>query len=275
MAAGVIGNQLGVAGASNCRILPININGAISEMYSAVIWAADHGVRVVNISWTGADSDTLNLAGSYLKATARGILAMSGVNGTGFLNYTNQPDIYCIAMTDAADNPRSRFGNHIDFAAPGWEIYSTATGSNYGFASGTSFSTPLFCGVVATLFSINPTLGPEDVIEQLKTSAVDLGSLGWDQFYGWGRINFASAARAADASRPMIASLQLSNGMASVTVTHQPELAFALWNTPTLGAVSWGLVTNVVQATNAGVLTLTDPTPVPGGSFYRVEARMH
>ncbi len=274
MAAAVIGNHLGVAGASNCRILPININGAISEMYSAVIWAADHGVRVVNISWTGADSDTLNAAGSYLKTTARGILAMSGVNGTGFLNYTNQPHIYCISMTDAADNPRSRFGNHIDFAAPGWEIYSTVAGSNYGFGSGTSYSTPLFSGVVAALFGINPTLGPEEVIELLKTNSVDLGSLGWDQFYGWGRINFAAAARAADVSRPMIAGLQLSNGMASVTVSHQPTLALALWKTPTLGPATWGLVTNVVQATNAGVLTLTDPTPGPVESFYRIEAQV-
>ena len=149
MAAAVIGNGIGIAGASNCRILPMNINGAISEMYEATIWAADHWVRVVNISWTGGDSATLNAAGAYLKEKARGVLAMSGVNGAGFLDYTNQPNIYCISMTDAADNPRSRFGNHIDFSAPGFEIFSTTTNSNYGYASGTSYSTPLFCGVVA------------------------------------------------------------------------------------------------------------------------------
>lgn len=273
MAAAVIGNQIGVAGACNCRILPININGAISEMYDAVIWAADHGVRVVNISWTGADSDTLNVAGRYLKATARGILAMPGVNGTGFLDYTNQPDIYCISMTDAADNQRSRFGNHIDFAAPGWAIYSTVTNGGYTFGSGTSYSTPLFCGVVAALFSINPTLSPDEVIELLKTSAADLGPPGWDQYYGWGRINFGAAA-AADASRPVITSLRLSNGTADVTVTNQPALSFALWKTPALGAATWGIVTNVVLSTNAGVLTLTDPAPGTGGSFYRVEARV-
>ena len=274
MAAAVIGNQLGVAGACNCRILPININGAISEMYDAVVWAADHGVRVVNISWDGAYSDTLNAAGSYLKATARGILAMAGVNGSGFLNYTNQPAIYCIAMTDAADNPRSRFGNHIDFAAPGWAIYSTVTNGGYTFGSGTSYSTPLFCGVVAALFSINPTLGPDEVIELLKTSAADLGPPGWDQYYGWGRINFAAAAAAADASRPAIASLRLSNGTAVVTVTNQPALSFALWKTPALGVATWGIVTNVVLSTNAGVLMLTDPAPGMVGNFYRVEARV-
>lgn len=274
MAAAVIGNQLGVAGACNCRILPININGAISEMYAAVIWAADHGVRVVNISWTGANSDSLNVAGNYLKVTARGILAMAGVNGTGFLDYTNQPHIYGISMTDAADNPRSRFGNHIDFAAPGWAIYSTVTNGGYTFGNGTSYSTPLFCGVVAALFSINPTLGPDEVIELLKNSATDLGPPGWDQYYGWGRINFAAAAAAADASRPVITSLRLSNGTAVVTVTNQPALSFALWKTPALGVATWGIVTNVVLSINAGILTLTDPAPGTGGSFYRVEARV-
>jgi len=274
LAAAAIGNQLGVAGACNCRILPININGAISEMYAAVIWAADHGVRVVNISWTGANSDTLNVAGNYLQVTARGILAMAGVNGTGFLDYTNQPYIYCIAMTDAADQPRSRFGNHIDFAAPGWAIFSTVAGGGYGSDSGTSYSTPLFSGVVAALFSINPTLGPEEVIELLKQSATDLGPPGWDQYYGWGRINFAAAAVAADASRPLILSLRLNHGSAVLTVTNQPASALTLWRTPDLKVAPWETVTNAALSTNAGLRTLTDPTPGPVGNFYRVEARM-
>jgi len=274
MAAAAIGNQIGVAGACNGRILPINLNGAISEMYAAVIWAADHGVRVVNISWTGANSDTLNVAGIYLKTMARGILAMSGVNGAGFLDYTNQPDIYCISMTDAADNQRSRFGNHIDFAAPGWAVYSTVTNGGYTFGTGTSYSTPLFCGVVATLFSINPTLGPDELIELLKHSAMDLGEPGWDPYFGWGRLNFAAAAAAADASRPRIASLQLSNGMAVVTVTNQPALSFTLWKSLAPGTSAWEPVMNAILSTNAGVLTLTDPSLGADASFYRVEARV-
>ncbi|HUZ07825.1 MAG TPA: S8 family serine peptidase [Candidatus Paceibacterota bacterium] len=37
LAAAVINNNLGIAGMGNCTILPININGSISEMYDAVI----------------------------------------------------------------------------------------------------------------------------------------------------------------------------------------------------------------------------------------------
>ena len=59
MTAAVINNNVGVAGAANCRIVPIGITGATSEMYQAVLWAADHNIRVVNISWTGADEPVL------------------------------------------------------------------------------------------------------------------------------------------------------------------------------------------------------------------------
>ena len=274
MAAAVIGNQAGVAGASNCRILPININGAISEMYDAVIWAADHNVRVVNISWTGADSETLDAAGAYLKTKARGILVMSGVNGSGFLDYPNHPNIHCVSMTDAADNARSRFGNHIDFAAPGWEIFSTTTNSGYATATGTSYATPLFSGVLATLLSINPTLGPDEVVELVKGSALDLGSPGWDQFYGHGRIDFGAAAAAANATRPVISDFRLVNGMAVMRVANPSQLSFSLWRTAAAEGRSWDPVRNTIFSTNGAIVTLTDPSPGAAMHYYRVEAQL-
>jgi len=272
MAAAVINNDLGVCGAGNCEILPININGAISEMYNATIWAADHGVRVVNISWSGGDSDTIETAAYYLKVNARGILAMPGVNGTGFLNYTNQPDIYCISMTDAADNLQSKYGNHIDFAAPGWQIYSTTTAGGYEFGSGTSYSTPLFCGVVAWLFSLNPTLGPDDVIDLLKNTAADLGPPGWDQYYGWGRINFDAAASAALATLPNISDIQVVNKQVRISAGFHPGLIYRLWRTPQLVRPAWSPVTNLLVQTNGSVITLTDLLPVSPASLYRIQA---
>ncbi len=270
MAAAVIGNGLGVAGASNCELLPININGFTSEMCNAVYWAATNGVRVVNISWTGADSDALNAAGTYLKLNARGILAMPGLNGSGFVNYPNQPNIWCISMTDAADNQQSAYGYHIDFAAPGWQVYSTTINGGYAFDSGTSYATPLFCGVVAVLFSINPTLGSDEVINLLKNTAADKGPPGWDMWYGWGRINFSAAAAAAEATLPLITSALQTNGQFCVATSLKPGLDYVLWQTPALAAPQWTQVPNQILATNDGRLFLTDPSPVQGLHFYRL-----
>jgi subtilisin family serine protease len=213
MTAATINNGLGVAGAANCRIIPIGINGATSEMYQAVIWAADHGVRVVNISWTGGGDDVLETAGQYLEEHAQGVLVMPGLNGAGRLNITNQPHIICVSMTDLADNLRSVSGPHIDFAAPGWDIYSTTTNSSYTTASGTSFASPLFSGVVAMVMTINPALTATQVIEALKNSADDKGNPGWDESYGWGRVNYRAAVNEAVKSLPVLSLKTRSDGI--------------------------------------------------------------
>ncbi|HEV8541453.1 MAG TPA: S8 family serine peptidase [Verrucomicrobiae bacterium] len=108
MAAAIINNGVGVSGVANCRLMPIDIGDrpTASDMHDAVIWAADHGVRVVNLSWDGAFSSVINDAGLYLKQKAGGMLFMSGVNGNGLLNYPNQPDIYAVSMTDMNDQTR-------------------------------------------------------------------------------------------------------------------------------------------------------------------------
>ena len=273
LAAAVINNGVGIAGMGNCSLLPININGAISEMYDAVIWAADNGVRVVNISWTGGDSDTLNAAGAYLEATDRGILVMPGGNANAAAYTTNQPDIYCISMTDAADNMQSLAGPQVDFAAPGWNIYSTVTGG-YGLASGTSYSAPIFAGVVGVLMSINPTLSPEDVIAILKQTAHQPNGWPageWNQFYGWGRIDFASAAIATETTLPTITDLTLSNGQARVTANYRPGATYSLWRSDSVGT-NWYPVPNTILATNGNAISFIDSSLSNSNVFYRVQA---
>lgn len=270
MAAAVVNNGLGVAGTANCSVLPIHLNGFTSEMYNAVIWAADHDVRVVNISWTGADSPSLNEAGLYLKNRARGLLAMSGVNGIGYLDYPDHPHIYCVSMTDAADNMQSRNGDHIDFSAPGFNVYSTATGSAYAPVSGTSFATPLFCGVVASLLSINPTLFPDEVVDILKTTAQDRGQPGWDRYFGWGRIQFGGAAAVAQSTLPAIRQVVWTNNEAVVTANYRAGLEHSLWKSTQLPSPGWLRVTDAIAVTNGNVIVLTDPKAIGTAAYYQV-----
>jgi subtilisin family serine protease len=273
MAAAVINNGIGVAGAANCQILPININGAISEMYDATLWAATNGVRVVNISWSGGTNAVLEAAGLFLKTNASGILVMSAVDGTGLLNGPNQPDVYCVSMTDAADNfQETMYGPYIDFAAPGYEIYSTTTGGSYATASGCSFAAPLVAGVVAWIFGLNPTLEPDDVIGILTNTAVELGPPGWNEYYGWGRVDFGAAAEAAAATRPNISSVQWSTNAVVVTANFRAGLNYSLWRAAQLTPPMWTQATNILLATNGGSIVLTDSSPLPTQAFYLVQA---
>ncbi len=273
MAAAVINNGVGVAGAANCQVLPVNINGAISEMYNATLWAATNGVRVVNISWSGGTNAVLEAAGLFLKTNAGGILVMSAVDGSGLLNGPNQPDVYCVSMTDAADNFQgTMYGPYIDFAAPGYEIYSTTTAGGYATATGCSFAAPLVAGVVAWLFGLNPTLAPGDVIGILTNTAVELGQPGWNEYYGWGRVDFGAAAAAAAATLPNISSVQWSNNAVIVSAAFRPGLNYSLWRAAQLTPPVWAQVTNALLATNNGAISLTDPAPFPATAFYRVQA---
>ncbi|HEX3624289.1 MAG TPA: S8 family serine peptidase [Verrucomicrobiae bacterium] len=275
MAAAVVNNEVGVAGAANCEVLPININGTISDMYNATIWAANNGVRVVNISWSGANSDILEAAGYYLKTNTAGILVMSAVDGAGFLNWTNQPDIYCISMTDAADNfEQTMYGPYIDFAAPGYEIYSTTTGNGYATGSGTSYAAPLFAGVVEWMFSVNPTLKPDQVINILTNTAVNPSGPGWNQFFGWGRINFGAAAAAVINTLPTISAIQVSNNQATISLNFSPNLSYTLWRTLQVTPPNWSIVSNAITQTNANVINMTDPSPTKTNAFYRVQVSL-
>lgn len=78
-------------------------------------------------------------------------------------------------------------------------IYTTIRGGGYGYVSGTSFSSPIVAAAAALLFSINPDLAPTDIDQMLTATAQDLGNAGYDQYYGHGRINAASAVNAAHA----------------------------------------------------------------------------
>jgi thermitase len=272
MAAAVIHNAIGVAGAGNCAILPIHINGFTDEIYNAIVWAADHGVRVVNVSWSGADSLALNEAGGYLKERARGLLVMAGINGSGPLSYPNHPHIYSISMTDAADQPQSRSGPHIDFAAPGFAVFTTATGSRYATGTGTSYSAPLFAGVVAVLWSINPALSPEEVVDLLKETAEDKGAPGWDPFFGWGRIHFGRAAAAAQSTLPRILRMTKSKGWISIEGSYRSGLDYSLWRNSSLHPLGWVHVTNGIPDAVQNRILFTAPVSQEPATFYRITA---
>lgn len=87
----------------------------------------------------------------------------------------------------------SSYGTYIDISAPGVGIYTTINGGSYGSVSGTSFSAPLTAGLIALIFSANPSLTPNQVEQIIESTAMDLGDQGYDHYYGWGRIDASKA----------------------------------------------------------------------------------
>ncbi|HEV8291760.1 MAG TPA: S8 family serine peptidase, partial [Tepidisphaeraceae bacterium] len=102
------------------------------------------------------------------------------------------------------NNSGSSWGPFVDLSAPADDILlaDPTFASGYGLGDGTSFASPLAAGAAAMAWSINPALSVDEVKSILFSTAVDLGESGWDEVYGWGRIDVGAVARAANASVP-------------------------------------------------------------------------
>lgn len=207
-AAAAIGNNgIGVSGVSwGSAIMPLRVSdtagyGYYSMMANAIVYAADHGVRIVNLSFGGtSSSSTLQSAIDYAWSKGTIVFASAGNSNVSTLTYPAACNhAVAVAATDSADNKASfsNYGSWITVSAPGTSIYTTANGGGYASVSGTSFSAPITAGAAALILSVNPLLSAQQVVDILKQGTDDLGTPGFDQYFGYGRVNVAKAVAVA------------------------------------------------------------------------------
>lgn len=159
----------------------------------AITYAVDRGVRVINISIGGSSySSTLQNAVNYAWNKGAVIFASAMNNGTSNPYYPAAcQNVLAISATTSGDERAgwSNYGNWIDLSAPGEYILTTSNGGGYGSRSGTSFASPLVAGVAALIFSANPSLTNQEVVNILIENSDDLGPIGFDPSFGFGRVN--------------------------------------------------------------------------------------
>ena len=244
-AAAAIGNNgVGVAGvAFRAKIIPIKVvdstcSTTTSMLAQGLTYAADNGARVANMSFMVAGSATVQSGAQYLRNKG-GVAVSSGGNAGQYWNIANTPYITEVAATDSTDTRASwsSYGPYIDVAAPGVGILTTKAGGGYESVSGTSLSAPVTAGVYALMMSANPKLAPSTLDQALYSTAVGLGAAGYDQYYGWGRINAAKAV-----------------ALAKTTVAADTTSPAASITTPSASSKVSGLVpVNVSASDNVGV----------------------
>jgi len=83
-----------------------------------------------------------------------------------------------------------------EVAAPGSNIYSAQPGGGYQYLSGTSMAGPHVAGVVALMRAANPNVDVNTIKQVLMDTAVDLGTVGEDNTYGWGFVDAYEAVLA-------------------------------------------------------------------------------
>lgn len=206
-------NSEGIAGVAwNCKILPVKVTeadgtGFYSWIIDGIIWAADQGADVINLS-LGGDFDDPFLEDACKYAFERGVvLVASAGNDAGSVLYPAAYDSYVLAVaaTDYNDDPAdfSNFGPQVDVAAPGVYILGPApqwfvgeASLPYLFVSGTSQAAPHVSGLAALIKSLKPELEPAEVMKIIRYTADDVNASvdrGRDDHIGYGRINMERA----------------------------------------------------------------------------------
>jgi subtilisin family serine protease len=200
-------NGIGVAGVSwHSRMMPLvvvdeNDLAAYSNIAEAIQYAADRGIRVINISIGGAvPSSTLQSAVDYAWNRGALIFAAAMNNGSSDPYYPAACNhVMAVSATDGNDHLASfsNYGNWIAISAPGASILTTVPGGGYAYWFGTSFSSPIVAGVAALSLAVNPALTNAELVTILEKSADDIGPPGYDPSFGWGRVNAFNAVSAA------------------------------------------------------------------------------
>ena len=199
-----IDNDQGVIGVAPeadlyaCKVLNRKGQGSFSDVAAGVDWARSNKMDVISMSLGGPYSSVLNQACAAAKAAGLVICAAAGNSGPGE-NTCGCPgtlsSTICVGATDSNDviaSFSSRCPN-MTVSAPGVGVLSTKMGGGYRTMNGTSMACPHVAGYACLLKHAYPDDNPDQIEQRMIDNAIDLGAVGHDTAYGWGRIDVSNA----------------------------------------------------------------------------------
>ncbi len=214
----------------NCKMMPLKASSTSGPWWDpmgwsigslidwniadAIDWARNNGAHIINMSFAGTGNDwweTHILGGNPVteatwNAYQQGVLLVAGM-GNDDNNTEMYPAAYPWVTAVGATNQNDRrvtgvgwgsnYGSHISVTAPGISYYSTDRGQSEQVFGGTSCATPIVAGVAGLIMSESRDHGldltNDDVKHLIEVTSDDQGDPGWDQYYGYGRVNADSA----------------------------------------------------------------------------------
>ncbi len=197
-------NATGMAGVGyNARFVPLKVfnstDGSSFNTYTSIIYAADQGYDVINLSWGSEGSyssfaqDVINYA--VLEKDMVVVAAAGNTNAELDFYPASYEHVLSVANTNMSDekSPGATYSYKVDLTAPGFGVFSTQNNNGYGSESGSSFASPHVAGAAALVRTVFPDWNARQVMQQLRVTADDVYSVGSNATYtgqlGKGRLN--------------------------------------------------------------------------------------
>ncbi len=246
-------NGIGIAGINwggpdSTKIMPIvvlgpNGSGSVYNVSEGIIYAVEHGAKVINLSLGGPDySQTEQLACQYAYNNNVVVVAAAGNNSSNTLDYPAAfPTVIPVESVapSGSSYTLAYYSNYSSTAicAPGGQMYSqndpngvfsttysTSTSTNgYGYGQGTSFAAPQVSAIVALMIAHNIT-GVANITKILENTATYIGP---QSTFGYGLVNAYNAITYNGGWEPMIVWAQNSSGIVA-TATVSPNGSFSM-----------------------------------------------
>lgn len=182
------------------RIYPVKVADeagkcTILQLYLGIRQAIDHEADILNISM-----GTKNIAGSKLlesvikEAYEKRIIVVTsaGNDNADIAGYVlaNLKTVITVGSVDAkkVKSDFSNYGNELDCVAYGESLVAKGLKGRTETVSGTSYAAALVTAELTMKMADGLIKNPDDAMAYLKNTAEDLGTVGWDKDYGYGRI---------------------------------------------------------------------------------------
>ncbi|MBC7231156.1 MAG: peptidase S8 [Actinobacteria bacterium] len=252
-------NGTGMAGLDwRARVMPLkalgaNGEGSLDSVVNSIMHAANYDADVINMSLTSSTySQELAYAVEYAHSRGCMMVAAVGNEGDSRINYpAGLAQVIGVGSTDLSGS-RSYFSNHnssVDLAAPGERIIGPVPGGRYERGSGTSEASPHVAAAALLLLAQFPAATADEIWQRLKSGARDMGTPGYDEYYGWGLLDVNASLRS-----PL------------VTITSPPEYSYPEAGKVAASAQASGASITHLELWVKGELVESYALPVPASS---------
>lgn len=257
----VTNNIIGVAGTGynsrfvTLKVTPDNNDKTIRNGYEAIVYAANRGLDVINLSWGSAgffsryQQDIIDYA-----ALEKNVIIVAAAGNTNAelefypASYENVLSVGASTLTDEKATSAT-YSYKIDLMAPGEQIYTTEHVNRYvatGF--GSSFAAPQVAGAAAIVKHHFSNYNAKQVMERLRVTADNIDNVAGNSAFagklGNGRLNMFRALR--DPQRPSVR-------FEKITFASPVKDQFFFGDTISFH----GTFTNYLEATSRGTVSLS------------------